>query len=706
MAYVLLGCASTSQERKSGLGPGEDPRFVAQNSASCIEIKGKGRSLPFVSSIAPDEGSGLGGTEVTITGEGFQKGATVEIGGSPCYDVNVMNPQTLTCMSGTHPGGLSGVLVINPNRHCGFLAKAFSFIPNVVITPKTKVVSIGNTVAFSAQNGRPPYNFAVITGGGSIDGNGLYKAPSNPGSSVIRVTDAMNTMSDAVVTVNAPLRIVPRSTPGPGGYNFDVVGGAPPITYTVEKASQADTDSPESAKATVIKVMDAAGNEARIALEVNRVTPLVIYPAIIGAVPGDKINFMGSGGYPPYQFSMVAGNGKINPVTGVYQAPMESSQETVKVTDSAGNTMEASITISKEAFSQNRLGLGYAHTCALTNNQVKCWGDNRFGQLGNGTMINKRLPVPVVGLTGSVLSITSGHNFTCALLAGGTVKCWGENRYGQLGDGSVVNSIVPQSVFSLHSGVLAISAGQYHACAVVRGAAYCWGSNRRGQLGNGGLEQSATPVPVKGLGEGVQSLSAGAAHTCALTKDGGVKCWGYNYAGQLGDGTVADRLAPVQVKGLEKDVQTLVVGGYHSCALKKDLKLYCWGANGLGQLGHREYQNSLVPIEVEGVSKHIRHIAAGYFHTCAFDGDRIECWGYNRSGQLGNSISSSHDPTPRIVRTDADLKDLLSIGVGVNHSCALLLSGVSCWGDNSQGQFGNRSLVSSVSPATPADLKE
>ncbi|NLG95743.1 MAG: hypothetical protein GX491_00125 [Chloroflexi bacterium] len=207
-----------------------------------------------------------------------------------------------------------------------------------------------------------------------------------------------------------------------------------------------------------------------------------------------------------------------------------------------------------EADGSNSITAGGLHTCALTpTGGVKCWGLNNFGQLGDGTTTEySTRPVDVIDLSSGVQAIAAEYNYTCALPTAGKVKCWGDNWYGQIReDTTTTHYSTPVDVEGLSGGVRAITAGGAHTCALTTtGGVKCWGANWYGQLGNGTGAYSPTPVGVEGLSGGVRAITVGYAHTCALTTAGEMKCWGYNYYGQLGNGTTTNSLTPVDVIGL------------------------------------------------------------------------------------------------------------------------------------------------------------
>jgi alpha-tubulin suppressor-like RCC1 family protein len=221
------------------------------------------------------------------------------------------------------------------------------------------------------------------------------------------------------------------------------------------------------------------------------------------------------------------------------------------------------------------------------------------GTLGNNGTAQSDVPVDVVGLTSGVQAISAGSTHTCALTSTGGVKCWGSDMYGQLGNNSTLDTHVPVDVVGLTSGVQAVSASGGYTCALTAaGGVKCWGYNGNGVLGNNGTAQSNVPVDVVGLTSGVQAVS-GYDHTCALTAAGGVKCWGYNWYGQLGDNGTAESDVPVDVVGLTSGVQAVGAGNGYTCALTAAGGVKCWGYNGNGVLGNGTTTNSTVPVDVQ-----------------------------------------------------------------------------------------------------------
>ena len=243
-----------------------------------------------------------------------------------------------------------------------------------------------------------------------------------------------------------------------------------------------------------------------------------------------------------------------------------------------------------------QISTGGEHACALTTaGDVSCWGRNKYGQLGDGTTKNRSKPTAVTRLDGEVTAISAGTSHTCALLGDGTVRCWGNNASGQLGDGTTKKRSRPTAVTRLDGRAVAVTAGRNHTCALLEGGSVvCWGDNRYGQVGDGTTKDRSEPTEVEQLSAGVLSVAAGSDHTCAVVPGAAVTCWGRNSrGGPLGDGTLTDRTAPVPVMGMDSSVAAVTGGTSHTCALTTTGIAKCWGNNNHGQLGDGTTTNRL-----------------------------------------------------------------------------------------------------------------
>ena len=245
---------------------------------------------------------------------------------------------------------------------------------------------------------------------------------------------------------------------------------------------------------------------------------------------------------------------------------------------------------------------GGGHTCGLTSGGgVRCWGHGNRGQLGNGSTADRAVSTQVSGLTSGLRVISAGDAHTCAVTSGDGVLCWGYNAQGKLGDGTTTERHVPTPVSGLASGVVSVSAGKFHTCAVTSaGGVLCWGYNSFGQLGDGTQTTRHVPTPVSGLASGVVAVSAGGDHTCVVTSAGGVLCWGYNSFGQLGDGTTTNCHVPTPVSGLASGVVSVSAGEFHTCAVTSAGGVRCWGSNSYGKLGDGTTVEKHMPTRVQG----------------------------------------------------------------------------------------------------------
>ncbi len=272
---------------------------------------------------------------------------------------------------------------------------------------------------------------------------------------------------------------------------------------------------------------------------------------------------------------------------------------------------------------------------------MRCWGTSYVGQLGDGTFNGwSHVPKPVLNLSGAIAAVVGGFH-TCAILSDRSMRCWGRNQDGQVGNGDNTTDVsVPHTVIGLGGPVSTATAGGYHTCALMPNATVrCWGRNTRGQLGDGTNSFfSSTPVPVSGM-TNAAAVSGGGWHTCALLQNGTVQCWGENDHGQIGN-TLSHSNVPVTVAGISNAV-AISAGVNHSCAVLADGTTRCWGQNDSGQLGNGTAMNSSSPVQVTGLSGPMQ-IALGSFHSCALMPNRSgRCWGWNANGQLGNGTTTN-----------------------------------------------------------------
>lgn len=351
------------------------------------------------------------------------------------------------------------------------------------------------------------------------------------------------------------------------------------------------------------------------------------------------------------------------------------------------------------------LAAGGRSTCALRlDGNVRCWGYNASGQLGDNSTTSRLRQVQVLGVNRAT-RIAVGDAHACEVeSSGGGVRCWGSNNNGQLGDGTTVTRGVAAAVSGTLSAT-AVVAGTWHSCALTTAATVaCWGANVSGSLGDGTTTRRTTPTAVVGL-TGVVSLAAGLIHNCAVLSDGSVRCWGSNTDGQLGDGTTTSRSTPVAVPGITTAVE-VVAGSGHTCVRLRDGTVRCWGRNNAGQLGNGATSASAVtsPVTAVGVRNTAR-LVAGYDFMCAATDGRdgagttmgVWCWGGNGYGQLGDATTVSRATPVWRASTYA----FAALAGGNGHACTLDRDGeVRCTGLNNAGQFGNNSSTNALSPVT------
>jgi alpha-tubulin suppressor-like RCC1 family protein len=357
---------------------------------------------------------------------------------------------------------------------------------------------------------------------------------------------------------------------------------------------------------------------------------------------------------------------------------------------------------------------GDNHTCAVTTTAtVKCWGLNRSGQLGDGTTISRRSPQNVPALS-SIASVASGSAHSCAVTTGGGVWCWGLNDHGELGNNLSATAAKPPTavldtaalpVHTPISGVSQIALGGEFSCLLTTlGRVECWGRNDKGQLGIdfvGESESRFTPYQVVGLTSGVTAIAAGGKHACALMTGATVKCWGLNDHGALGYSTGLLNYSKVPNDVPGlTNVTAIAVGGQHTCALISGGTVKCWGLNASGQIGNHSTSDASSPTVVSGLPAGVTAIATGSQHTCAISGGGA----LDCWGLNTNGELGDTTTTNRSVATAVPgaATNITAIDLGATHSCLRMTSGLTkCWGGNVSGQLGDGTLVDLYNPFVP-----
>jgi len=319
----------------------------------------------------------------------------------------------------------------------------------------------------------------------------------------------------------------------------------------------------------------------------------------------------------------------------------------------------------------------------------------------------------VFSVLSAPVQLTAGASHSCAVLADATLKCWGLNTNGQLGNGTTTQSTSPVVVTGV-AGAKQVAAGAAFSCAVLTDSTVrCWGLNTNGQLGNNTTTQSTTAVQVKATATtnltGVSSIALGGAFACAVLTDSTVRCWGLGTSGQLGNGAALSSNLPVTVTGLS-GVTAITAGGTTACALLNTGAVKCWGANANGQLGNgTTATTSTIPVQVTGIDGSVSAnkalaIDAGDNHVCAvITGGTLKCWGLNTNGQLGDGTTTKRTaPVSVLASAGVALTGVSAITAGASHSCAIIGTGstatAKCWGINTNGVLGNGTTTQSLYP--------
>ncbi len=570
----------------------------------------------------------------------------------------------------------------------------------LTLSPGNYDLSVEDTVNLTAADGVPPYTFAVITGGGTVNGVGLYTAPQVEGTSVVQVTDALGNVAISSLSIKPAVALSPQtSVVSPGGSTvFNVSGGIPPYIYSVLVGSgSVDSGGVYTASATPgteqVRVEDSRGGFAVATVTVD--AALNINAPYSAIAVGNSMTFTGSGGTPPYSFSIVSGSGSIT-TGGLYEG-VAVGTATIQVQDSLGATRTKTVQINPalsisasktflvrdESILISQTGGVSPYTYSVltgrgsitaTTGPTATFKSSKYF-VGKDTIeVRDALGNTALMEVFTTMPTAAGVNGACSIHpVTRDIYCFGQGSNGALGVGSTLTlgdniSEIGTAALPVKLGTgkkaIAITGGQYFYCAILEDhSVKCWGYNNAGQLGEGNKTSRGTTVaqlgdtlPVVNLGTGRKALSiaAGYSSVCALLDDQSIKCWGDNAYGQLGKGNtldlgdaageMGDSLTAVAL-GTGRSALMVSAGRFHNCALLDDFSVKCWGMNSSGQLGigstaakgnvANQMGDNLLAVNL-GTGRKAKYIAAGHNSTCAIlDNDVTKCWGSGVTGMLG-----------------------------------------------------------------------
>lgn len=344
-----------------------------------------------------------------------------------------------------------------------------------------------------------------------------------------------------------------------------------------------------------------------------------------------------------------------------------------------------------------KLTAGTSHTCAINpSNNLKCWGRNQHGQLGDGTTTDKTVST-LIDSSVQYSQVSAGDAHTCAITTTGVLKCWGKNSSGQLGDSTTTDRLT-SIVIDAGTNYSQISASGNVTCGITTANLLkCWGYNGFGAVGDGTIVDKNLPVTIDVVT--YSSVAVGAMHTCGITTAGLLKCWGLNDSGQLGDSTTANKVLPTAIDAATTYSKIAVSSFtlYHSCGITTAGVLKCWGNNTYGQLGIGVAGVAVATPQIVSAGTTFSDISVGYVHSCAVKSATTElfCWGYNFFSQLGDYTSTNRSSP---VQGDTGYYYSKVIASN-NYTCGLTVDGnLRCWGQNDFGQLGDGSIVDRYVP--------
>ncbi len=635
-------------------------------------------------------------------------------GGLPPYVYSVfLGGGTVNASTGVYTApNLAGTAKVRVTDSLGATFDTTVTITNILtISPATTaavVISVVDTKSFTTTGGVPPYTYSVFSGTGSITSPGGVYTPSSPGSITIRVTDNIGSVSDSVITVNPALTLSPTTSyvVTSTTNNLTAAGGVPGYTYAITSVNPASTASVIDAAgaftsgsttgAVTVQVTDTAGHTATSTVTIYNA--LIMSPTAVTLAINSTQSFPASGGVGSLTYSVPTGGGSIT-AGGLYTAPAIAGTATVRVQDTIGNFVNATVTIVSTL------------TINPQNLNLPVFSTATYGAiLGTSPYV-----FSVTAGTGTISSL-SGVYTAPGVIGTGTVK--------------VTDAVTAVSTTNVtHIVPTKIASGSYHSCVIYNnGGVKCFGLGTSGQLGNGSTANigstaaqvgGAIPFVDLGTGRTAVALAAGIDHTCAILDNASLKCWGSNTYGQLGLGDVTDRgsstgqmgdYLPIVRLGTGRTAAQVFAFGYETCVILDNSQTKCFGRNNFGQLGQDDavdrggaagqMGNSLLPINL-GAGRTATKMAGGFDFACArLDNATVKCFGRSNNGQLG------YENTNTVGASSGDMASLVPVNLGTGrtvsdiaafygHTCVVLDNAtVKCWGRNQTGQLGIGSTVS------------
>ena len=548
---------------------------------------------------------------------------------------------------------------------------AYTVPLSVSTTTKLKAIGFKSGWSNSAmQQGTYTMSFGTLTAptltptGGTYESSVTVTMTSSQPGAVVRYTtnDTAPTQSSTLYT--APLAIETTTKIRAKAFHPDYTTSPETIhTYTIAVAPP--TFTPTSGTYT-------AGQSVTIA----------------SATPGATIRYTINGADPTTTSPTIGSGGTITIGNFTLKAKAWKSGATESAVTSATYSITGNVATAMVA-------AGGDYSLAVRHDGVAFgWGQNWYGEVGDGTTTNPRpLPRMMAGITG-VARVEGGTDHTLILRTNGTVYAVGRNANGRLGDGTTNNQSLPIAVPGL-STIGGIAAGDTHSVALKSdGTIVGWGANNYGQIGDGTSNNDRpTPTAVSNV-TNATAIGAGQGFTLALTQSGSVYAWGYNMYGRLGNGNTTNQPTPVALSGLT--TATAIAAGYeHGLAVLSDGTVRAWGRNGSGQLGDNSTTDRSSPVAVQNVTGAVA-VAAGWGHSLVLKSDgTVWAFGFNQYGQLGDGT-----PTQRNTATQVPaLTNIVAIAAGRLHSLALDSDGVVwVWGRNAAGQLGDGTTADRFTP--------